>query len=201
MKFRVGKRRAGDHAADGGALQSLLLHRRFQLLHREVGRLQGEGRKGGEAVGMGRAELGQLLVLHLDDLTGELAVAAVPEGIDRQHFHVDGLSIHRLQPLIDVDDDFIGAVDLRQNGFGAVIAEQRAGFLDQAVGVNVDGLDPLAVDHDRQFLARRCLRMRALQNAAAAKGDAGGGADPCFEEITASCHRRSLPGLLLLDAG
>ena len=91
MELGVGEFHAGDRAADRGALQPLLLHRGLELLHGEVGRLQGERGEGGEAVGLGSAELGQLLVLQLDDLPGELAVAAVPEGVDRQHLHVDGL--------------------------------------------------------------------------------------------------------------
>ena len=141
---------AGDHAADRGALQALLLHRGLELLHREVGRLQGERGEGGEAVGLGGAELGQLLVLQLDDLARELAVAAVPEGVDRQHFHVDGLRVHRLQPLVDLDEGLGGAVDRRQLHRGAVGAQQRAGLAEVAMRMHVDGLDLLAVDGDGQ---------------------------------------------------
>ena len=148
--FGIGEFHAGDLAADCGALQPLLLHRGLELLHGEVGRLQGERGEGGEAVGLGGAELSQLLVLQLDDLGGEVAVAAVPEGIYRQHLHVDGLCIHRLQPLVDLDEGLGRAVDRWQLHRGGVGAQQRAGLAEVAMGMHVDGLDLPAVDGDGQ---------------------------------------------------
>ena len=143
VKFRVGERHTNHTGADGGAFQSLLLDRYFQLLHREVGGLQGERGEACETVRMGRAELGQLLVLDLDDLGGKVAIPAIPERIDRQHFHVDGLRIDGRQPLIEIDDDFVGAAHLRQQGLGAFLAEQRVGLTDQAMRVDVDGFRPV----------------------------------------------------------
>ena len=52
--------------------------------------------------------------------------------------------------------------------------------------VDVDGLDPISIDRDGQFLARPLLGMGALDKAAAAKHDAarcGGGAR--LQEMTA----------------
>ena len=106
--------------------------------------------KAAKRSGLDGAELGQLLVLQLDDLARELAVAAVPEGVDRQHLHVDGLAVHRLQPLVDLDEGLGRAVDRRQLDGGAVGAQQRAGLAEVAMGVHVDGLDLLAVDGDGQ---------------------------------------------------
>ena len=81
---------------------------------------------------------------------GELAVAAVPEGVYGQHLHVDGLPIHRLQPLVDLDEGLGRAVDRRQLHRGGVGAQQRAGLAEVAMGMHVDGLDLPAVDGDGQ---------------------------------------------------
>ena len=63
------------------------------------------------------------------------------------------------------------------------------------MGVHVDGLDPLAVDGDGQFLARRLLGVRALQQTAAAEDNAGGdGGGAGFEKITACGHDNSSHG-------
>ena len=59
------------------------------------------------------------------------------------------------------------------------------------MGVDVDGLDPLAADHHRQGLTR-CARMRASEHTAAAEHGAGGGS-AAFEKITASGHGGALP--------
>ena len=55
---------------------------------------------------------------------------------------------------------------------GCLVTEQRAGLAEVAMGMNVDGLDALAVHHHRQLLPRR-LRVRVMHHAAAAKHDAG----------------------------
>ena len=63
MELRIGKLLAGDAAADGGAAQALLSSPRvLELLHREVGKLQRERGEAGEAVGVRRAQLRELLV-------------------------------------------------------------------------------------------------------------------------------------------
>jgi hypothetical protein len=51
-----------------------------------------------------------------------------------------------------------------------------ASFAELAMGVHVDRPDPFAADHDRQFLPFRLLGMRFVQETAATKDDAGGGA-------------------------
>ena len=81
MKFRIGEFHAVDDAADRRPLQPLFLHRGLQFLHREFGRLQGERGEGGKPVGLGGAELGQLFVLQLHDLAGEIAVAPYQNGL------------------------------------------------------------------------------------------------------------------------
>jgi hypothetical protein len=117
--------------------------------------LQGERGKGREPVGHGGAQFGQLFVLQLHDLAGEIALAAVPEWIDRQHFHVDRLRVHGGEPLVDLEisrgGDIGGraSVDKHGRGLGGGRAgEQCAGFAELAMGVHVDGFDPLAADHD-----------------------------------------------------
>jgi hypothetical protein len=58
MELGIRKLHAGDDAADGGALQPLLLHRGLEFLDGEIGRLQGERGESGEAVRLGSTELG-----------------------------------------------------------------------------------------------------------------------------------------------
>ena len=62
------------------------------------------------------------------------------------------------------------------------------------MGVHVDRLDPFAADHDGQFLARRLLGVRTLQQTAAAEDDAGrGGGSAALQEITACGHDNFAP--------
>jgi hypothetical protein len=118
--------------------------------------LQGERGEGRKPVGLGGAEFSQLFVLHLHDLAGEIALAAIPEWIDRQHFHVDRLRVHGSEPLVDLD---VGhGCDLsecapvdeqgRNSDRGSAGVEQCAGFAELAMGVHVDRFDPVATDHD-----------------------------------------------------
>jgi hypothetical protein len=63
--------------------------------------LQGERGEGGKAVRTRSAQFGQLFVLDLDDLGGDVAVLAIPEWIDGEDLHVNRLSIHALKALLD----------------------------------------------------------------------------------------------------
>jgi hypothetical protein len=80
---------------------------------------------------------------------GEIALAAVPERIDRQHLEVDGLRVHGGEPLVDLDEGLGRAVDRWKLHCGGISAKQGAGFAEVAMGVHVDGLDPFPADHDR----------------------------------------------------
>jgi len=66
------------------------------------------------------------------------------------------------------------------------------------MGVHIDGFDPFAADHDRQFLACRLLGVRAVQQTAVAEDNAGGdGSGTGFEKITACGHDNSSHGFCL----
>src|SRR5215813_14728118 len=82
MKLRVGKIFARHAAADLGTAQAKFLHSIVKLLHREIGKLERERRKGGEAVRLRGTQLCKLLILHLDDGGRSVAVLPVPERID-----------------------------------------------------------------------------------------------------------------------
>ena len=112
----------------------------FDLLRGEVGMLQRGGREGDEAVGIGGAELDQRLVLDLDQLGGGVALGAVPVRVDAQRLDVDALRVHRR-------DAGAGVVH-QQAGRLERMIDHRRGRRNDAMGVHVDGLDPLAVDHD-----------------------------------------------------
>src|SRR5262249_11251819 len=96
VELWIGKILARDATADLGAPEAKLFHRIVELLHRQIGELQGKRRKGGKAFRLRRAQLGELLVLQLDYGGGRVPVLAVPEWIDREHLHVDRHGVHLL---------------------------------------------------------------------------------------------------------
>ena len=102
--------------------------------------LQRRGREGDEAVGVGRAELGQRLVLDLDQLGRGVALGAIPVRVDAERLDIDALRVHR-------GDARAGVVHQQARRFERMVDHGR-GRRDDAMGVHVDGLDPLAVDHD-----------------------------------------------------
>ena len=172
MQRRVGELDGIHPVADGGTAHTLLLHRDFQFLHRQLRVLQGQRRERREPVRLGGAEFGQFLVLNLDDLRRQIAVLVVPEGVDRQDLHVDRHGVHCLQAFLDHDEAFLRAADdVVQHG--GVPAQQRGGFVEDAMRVHVDGLNGLAVHLNRP--ARRGRGgMRGARGAAAAKHNTGG---------------------------
>src|SRR4029077_8810593 len=97
--------------------------------------LRGNRGEACEPIRLCGAEFGQLFVLDLDDLSGEITLAVVPEGIDRQHLHVDCLRRHCGEPLVDLDEGFFCAVDRWKLEFRSIGAEQRAGLAEVAVSV------------------------------------------------------------------
>src|SRR5215510_13887384 len=82
MEFRIGEFHASNGVANGGAAQALAFDRSFKLLHGKLGRLQCQRGKRRKTIGMRSAELGELLILKLDDLPGEVSILAIPERID-----------------------------------------------------------------------------------------------------------------------
>ena len=96
---------------------------------------------------------------------------AIPGRIDRQHLHVDRHGVHALEPVLDgVSDEML----LRAFGFGdhvgRLVTHQRERFVEQAVRMDVDGLDPLAFDLHRQAPATS-LRVHRVQHPATAEHD------------------------------
>jgi hypothetical protein len=63
-----------------------------------------------------------------------------------------------------------------------------------AVRMHVDGLDSLAVDRNGELLPHRLLGVRAVQETAAAKEDAGSRSSAGFQKITARRHHSFLHG-------
>ena len=161
-----------DPIADRRAAQTLFLHCHFQLLHREPRVLQGQRCEGREPIGLRSHEFRQFLILDFDDLCAQIAIFPVPEGIDRQHFHVDGLVVHGFQTLFDRDEalgrTFHGGIH-----DGRVAADQGGGFVEDAMGVDVDGFNGLAIHLDRP--AGLVRGVRGPWDAAAAKHDSARG--------------------------
>ena len=65
---------AVDVPADGCAAQTQLLDAVFQLLSRQIGKLQRDRGEGHEPVRMRGAQLGESLILHFDELCGYVAI-------------------------------------------------------------------------------------------------------------------------------
>ena len=99
MELRVAQLEALDAAAEAGAAQAVALDALLELLGGEVRMLQRHARERDEPVGLGRADLGQRLVLDPDQLRRDVPVRRVPVGIDAERLHVDALRVHRLEAL------------------------------------------------------------------------------------------------------
>ena len=52
---------------------------------------------------MGGTEFRQFFILNFHDLAGQVTVLVVPEGIDREHFHIDGLTVHGIEALLNLN--------------------------------------------------------------------------------------------------
>ena len=131
---------AGDAAADADPLEAELLHGVLDLLGRQLGMLQGGRGEGDEAVGVGGAELDQRLVLDPDQFGRDVAFGLVPVGIDAQRLDVDALGVHRRDPRA-------GIVHQQARRLQRLL-EERHRLRHAAMGVDVDGPDPPAGDHD-----------------------------------------------------
>src|SRR5437868_5934144 len=138
MKFGIGKILPQHASADRGSAQALFLDRGLQLLHSEVWELQSQRGESPKALRHGCTELRQLLVLHLDDRTGGVAVLAVPERIYGEYLHVDSHRVHFLQTLFN-DDEVLGNSLYGRQHLVRRIAHQLKRFMKIAVRVNVDG--------------------------------------------------------------
>src|SRR5262245_12269520 len=171
MKPWIGKILSKHTAADGGSAQALFLQRRLELLHGEVRILQRERGKCRKAIRARCAQFSQFFVLQLDDLGGRVAVLAVPERVDREHFHVDRLSIHPFEALLDDDEMLRGTFDARHHA-ACLIPHQSERLVEVAVRVHIDGLDPLAVHSHGQTLAIGPLAPRHIAHRAAAEHNA-----------------------------
>jgi hypothetical protein len=169
MELGIGQFLAGDAAADADAAEAELLDRVFDLFRGKIRMLQCRRREADEAVGVGRAELDQSLVLDLDQLGRDVALGAVPVGVDAERFDVDALRIHRR--------DAHAGIGHQQARCLERVLDQGHRRGHRAMGVDVNRLDPFAVDHDLPAAAMR-MRLRvprrrsARHHRAAGEGDA-----------------------------
>ena len=99
VELRVAQLEALDTAAEAGAAQAVALDALLELLGGEVRMLERHAREGDEPVGLGRADLGERLVLDADQLRRDVPVRRVPVGVDAERLHVDALRVHRLEAL------------------------------------------------------------------------------------------------------
>ena len=148
MKFWVGQLLAGHAAANTDTAEAELFHSMFDLLRGKIGVLQGCRRVGHETFGIGGAEFDQGLVLDPDQFRRGVAPGAIPEGVDAERLDIDALAVHRR--------DANAGVGHQQAGRLERLTDHRHRRRHAAMGVNVDGLDAFAVDHD---LAPSCLRV------------------------------------------
>src|SRR5262249_7363365 len=142
-----------------------------ELPHGEVRILQRERGKCRKAIRARGAQCSQFFVLQLDDLGGRVAVLAVPKRVDGEYFHVDRLSVHPLEALLDADEMLHGTFHARHHA-ACLVPHQSERLVEVAVRVHIDGLDPLAVDSHGQTLAIGLLAPRHIAHRAAAEHNA-----------------------------
>ena len=70
--------------------------------------------EGGETIPIGSDQFREFVVLNGNDFLGQIAVAAIPEWVDRHHFHVDRLGVHGFEALLDYKIRFLAVVDGRR---------------------------------------------------------------------------------------
>ena len=173
VEFRVGQFLPGDTAAHREAAQAEGRDRVFELLDRELRVLQRDRCEGHKAVRHCGAELGQLFVLDPDQLGRRIAFGAIPIGVDAERLDIDPLRVHLLDPVGDIGPQQPRRLERMVDNGGRPRNDR--------MGVDVDGLDPLAVDHDlapsplpRSWIRRRRTRCpRSIRQAASDKREAG----------------------------
>ena len=148
----IGQLCAIDAAADQRATQSQLLHRVFQLRGREIRMLQGNRCEADEPVGLCRADFGELFVLQLDDLSGEVGLGLLPKDrVYAQRLDVDALLVHGLDAFRRDHQRWLLNFQSHQS--------IRLG--DMAVGVHIDGANTFSGDDDFASSLRRLRKGRA----------------------------------------
>ena len=145
-----------DAAANQRPAQSEPLGRMFELIGREIGVLQGNRRQADEPIRLCRADVGELLVLQLDDLTGEVGLCLGPKDrVETERLDVDALLIHHLGAFRRDHERL--QLHLQTN--------QRVRLRHVAMGMQVDGPNALSIDNDFASLLR-CLRECRARQAA-----------------------------------
>ncbi len=181
MKLRIGELDAVDAPADRDTAQTELLDAVLDLLDREIGVLQRHRGEGDETIGLGGAQLRELLVLHLDERLRDVALRLVPVRIDAESLDVDALPVHGIDTL-GAHDELVGL---------HLQTHQRHGLRKRAVRMNVDRLDAAAVHH---HLAAPCragglrMDMRRVQKIAAREHGARHRAGGAAEEFSSRGH-------------
>src|SRR4051812_19815199 len=95
MELGIRQLLAIDAAADQRTAQSEPLDPILELLCRDIRMLYGDGGQANEAVRLRPTYLGELLILQLDDLIGEVGLSLGPKvRIDAERFYVDALLTH-----------------------------------------------------------------------------------------------------------
>jgi hypothetical protein len=194
--FLVGEIIAEHAAADRGALQALLLHRGFQHLRREIGSLhrqRREGRRSGPGFEPHSSASFSLLILQIASATSR-SLRYQNGLIDRISMSIAIASIS-LQALLDDDEVLLHALHRRRTFLASSpirsIAAGRSNARD------VDGLDALALDHDRQPRGR-LLRVR--RDGSRSRRTTRPRASRAFQEIPACRHWVASLALLLTRA-
>ena len=139
MILRICELFALDGTAHAYAAKPERLDRMPDLLDREIGVLQGGGGKGHEAIGCGRAHLGQGFVLDPDQFGRRVQLGVVPVGIDAERRDVDTLFVHCC--------DARGRIGHQQSVVLAPSVENGQGVRHRAMCVHIHRLDPCAIDH------------------------------------------------------
>jgi len=145
--------------------------------------LQSDRRQTDKPVRLRRANLGELLVLQFDDLTGEFGLGLVPKDrVDAERFDVDALFVHRLDAF-------------RRDGERLQLylqSHKRIRLGHMAMSVHVDGPDALSIDDDLAPPLRR-LRRRGVRQTASAKREARQRASTMAEHFSSVCHHLRSP--------
>src|SRR4029079_4993471 len=170
VEFRIADFGARDIAAHIHSAEAVVLYGGLQLLHSQIGMLQGDCGKGDETIRMFGADFCKPLVLNLDDLGCDVSIELIPVWIDAERFAVQPLLVHGLQTQ---SERIALRVQIRpQLRSSQFQIHQRQGLRHGTVRVDVNGLDACAVD-DNLAAARLRFGRRGARDLASDEYQAG----------------------------
>src|SRR6185312_4043701 len=94
-------------------------------------------------------DVAKLFVLNIVDAAGEIAIGAIPEGIDAKNLDIDAVGIHLRGPAVRMERaDQRLRLTAGAHAFQGGPFQKRDDLRNETMAMHVDGFDALAADDD-----------------------------------------------------